>query len=602
MDLRRHAAELGARAASLAARLRKASAKAIGRTAEGLGFLTARAQSRCRSGGKAIGAIAARTGALAAEQAGHLRKSAAKATARAAEGLGFLAAWAQSRCRSNGKAIGAIAARMGALAAERAGILQRRWQRVRSVSLPAAGARLAAWYRAARQARLVETTRHRLATTIEGLGKSLATAARNAAPRLASVRQRGDTERRRIGAAAGSGRDRIATALRNGPLAPALARLERCRLARLRPPAGRYRVDVATAGSRRVALGGALLLVALLALPAFAERALINDLIFVFTMLALAQYWNLLAGYAGLVSIGQQAFVGLGGYLLFALTIHAGIDPLLAILLAGLLAGLLALPTAFVVFRLQGAYFAIGTWVMAEVYRLVFAQFRQLGGGTGTSLPPFVTNEVAGIAWVKALLGVRTSVARDVITYWVALLLAAGTVLAVYLLLRSRHGLALSAIRDGEPAAESVGVDSFRTKLYVYIGTAVGTGMVGALIYLQKARISPDAAFSVLDWTAYVVFIVVIGGIGTIEGPIVGVLVFYLLQSNLAHYGSWYLILLGLLAIVVMLFTPKGIWGYLAERNALVVFPLRRKLSENAARQNPSQERRRDAPGGPAAP
>ena len=334
---------------------------------------------------------------------------------------------------------------------------------------------------------------------------------------------------------------------------------------------------MATAGSRRVALGGALLLAALLALPAFAERALINDLIFVFTMLALAQYWNLLAGYAGLVSIGQQAFVGLGGYLLFALTIHAGIDPLLAILLAGLLAGLLALPTAFVVFRLQGAYFAIGTWVMAEVYRLVFAQFRQLGGGTGTSLPSFVTNEVAGIEWVKALFDVRTSAARDIITYWAALVLAAATILAVYLVLRSRHGLALSAIRDGEPAAESVGVDSFRTKLYVYIGTAVGTGMVGALIYLQKARISPDAAFSVLDWTAYVVFIVVIGGIGTIEGPIVGVLVFYLLQSNLAHYGSWYLILLGLLAIVVMLFTPKGIWGYLAERKALVVFPLRRQ-------------------------
>jgi branched-chain amino acid transport system permease protein len=251
------------------------------------------------------------------------------------------------------------------------------------------------------------------------------------------------------------------------------------------------------------------------------------------------------------------------------------------------------------VFRLQGAYFAIGTWVIAEVYRLVLAQFRQLGGGTGTSLPSSVTNEVAGIEWVKALLGVRTSAARDIITYWVALLLAAATILAVYLLLRSRHGLALSAIRDAEPAAESVGVDSFRTKLYVYVGTAVGTGMVGALIYLQKARISPDAAFSVLDWTAYVIFIVVIGGIGTIEGPIVGVLVFYLLQSNLAHYGAWYLILLGLLAIVVMLFAPKGIWGYLAERKSLVVFPLRRQLSENAAGPPAPQDRRRDALGGP---
>ncbi|MFO0986138.1 MAG: branched-chain amino acid ABC transporter permease [Alphaproteobacteria bacterium] len=314
------------------------------------------------------------------------------------------------------------------------------------------------------------------------------------------------------------------------------------------------------------------------ALPAFAGRATIEDLIFVFYMLALAQYWNLLAGYAGLISVGQQAFVGLGGYTLFALTVMAGLDPLLAILLAGLVAGLLALPTAFVVFRLSGAYFAIGTWVVAEVYRLVFAQWKLLGGGTGTSLPPEITNTVFGIDWVKALFDVRTSAARDMILYWAALALAAGTVLAVYLILRSRHGLALAAIRDSEPAAASAGIDNFRTKLAVYVATAMGTGMVGALIYLQKARISPDSAFAVLDWTAYVILIVVIGGIGTIEGPIVGVLVFYFLQSYLAGYGTWYLILLGALAILVMLFAPRGIWGYVSERTNLVLFPIRRRL------------------------
>jgi branched-chain amino acid transport system permease protein len=341
---------------------------------------------------------------------------------------------------------------------------------------------------------------------------------------------------------------------------------------------GRYRMEVATPASRAIALAGIALLALLIVLPAFAGRDALNDLIFVFTMLALAQYWNLLAGYAGLVSVGQQAFVGLGGYLLFALTVHGGLDPLLAILLAGVVAGALALPTAFVVFRLRGAYFAIGTWVMAEVYRLVFAQFKQLGGGTGTSLPAYVTNEVAGIGWVRALFDVRTSAARDIITYWAALALAAATLLVVYLILRSRHGLALAAIRDSEEAAESVGVDKTRTKLAVYVVTAAATGMVGALIYLQKARISPDAAFSVLDWTAYVIFIVVIGGIGTIEGPIVGVLVFYVLQTYLAQFGTWYLILLGAFAIVIMLFAPKGIWGYLAERYDLAIFPVRRRL------------------------
>ena len=339
-----------------------------------------------------------------------------------------------------------------------------------------------------------------------------------------------------------------------------------------------YRISVGGRFGRLTALGGAAIFAVFVALPAFAGRATIEDLIFVFYMLALAQYWNLLAGYAGLISVGQQAFVGLGGYMLFALTVMAGLDPLLAIVLAGVIAGLLALPTAFVVFRLSGAYFAIGTWVVAEVYRLVFAQWKQLGGGTGTSLPPEITNTVFGIDWVKALFDMRTSAARDVILYWSALALAAGTILAVYLILRSRHGLALAAIRDSEPAAASAGVDNFRTKLAVYVATAMGTGMVGALIYLQKARISPDSAFAVLDWTAYVILIVVIGGIGTIEGPIVGVLVFYVLQSHLAGYGTWYLILLGALAILIMLFAPRGIWGYVSERTNLVLFPIRRRL------------------------
>ncbi len=338
------------------------------------------------------------------------------------------------------------------------------------------------------------------------------------------------------------------------------------------------RAAIGTRGTRRAALAAATLCAGLAALPALSGRALVQELIFVFYMLALAQCWNLLAGYAGLISVGQQAFVGLGGYVMFGLAVFFGIDPLLAVVLAGAAAALCALPTALVVFRLRGAYFAIGTWVVAEVYRLVFAQFKQLGGGTGTSLPPEIANAMFGIEFVKDLFGVRTPAARDIVLYWAALALAAGTVLAVYLILRSRHGLALAAIRDSEPAASSAGVDIFRTKLWTYVITAAGTGTIGALIYLQKARISPDAAFAVLDWTAYVILIVVIGGIGTIEGPIVGVLVFWLLQTYLAGYGTWYLILLGALAILVMLWAPKGLWGYVAERYGLVLFPVRRRL------------------------
>ena len=141
-------------------------------------------------------------------------------------------------------------------------------------------------------------------------------------------------------------------------------------------------------------------------------------------MLVLAQCWNLLAGYAGLVSVGQQAFVGFGAYALFAAVSLCGLDPLSAIGLAGVAAALLAVPTGFFVFRLQGAYFAIGTWVIAEVVRLVLAQWKALGGGTGTSLPSTAARELPGVEAVVALFGFRAPQAADVIAYWLALVLA----------------------------------------------------------------------------------------------------------------------------------------------------------------------------------
>src|SRR4030095_12652190 len=192
-------------------------------------------------------------------------------------------------------------------------------------------------------------------------------------------------------------------------------------------PAQSFRIETASSASRIAASIAILVVIVLALLPVFAGRPLIQDFIFLFYMVALAQCWNLLAGYAGLISVGQQAFVGLGAYLLFALTLIGGINPLLAIPIAGVVSALFALPTALIVFRLHGAYFAIGTWVVAEVYRLVFAQFKLLGGGTGTSLTPSVTSSVPGIEWVKSLIDVRTPAARDIISYWVALALAAGT-------------------------------------------------------------------------------------------------------------------------------------------------------------------------------
>jgi branched-chain amino acid transport system permease protein len=328
-----------------------------------------------------------------------------------------------------------------------------------------------------------------------------------------------------------------------------------------------FKVEHASRSSRIGTAAFAAAFVLLAAAPGWGGRDDLRLLSDIYAYVALASLWNLLAGYAGLVSVGQQAYVGLGGYVLFASTILAGVHPLLAVPVAGAVAAVLAMPVAGLMFRLRGHYFAIGTWVVAEVFRLIASQISALGGGSGISLP-------AGIVTAMA----STRQLREFLMYWVALALMAAVLATIVLLLRSRYGLALTAIRDNELAARSSGVDVTRTKLVVYILTALGTGMIGALIFLQKLRISPDTAFSINDWTAFVIFITVIGGIGRVEGPIIGTIVFFLLRQTLADLGSLYLLMLGAVAIAVMLVAPKGIWGFFAERFGWQLLPLERRL------------------------
>jgi len=311
----------------------------------------------------------------------------------------------------------------------------------------------------------------------------------------------------------------------------------------------------------------AIVVIALAAAPAWGGRDDLRLLAEIYAYVGLASLWNLLAGYAGLVSVGQQAYVGLGAYLLFALTLLAGVPPLLAIPLAGVIAAIVALPAAALLFRLRGHYFAIGTWIVAEVFRLLASQASVLGGGSGLSLPVGIVTSIAA-----------TRQEREFLIYWVALALVLVVLLLIVALLRSRYGLALKAIRDNEPAALSNGIDVTRIKVIVYIVTAFATAMIGALIFLQKLRISPDAAFSVNDWTAFVIFMTVIGGIGRIEGPIIGAVVFFALRQTLADLGTLYLLLLGAVAIVVMLWAPKGIWGLIVARFGWQVFPLERHV------------------------
>ena len=333
--------------------------------------------------------------------------------------------------------------------------------------------------------------------------------------------------------------------------------------------------------STHVGLGlAAVAVVALLSVPLWGSTDTMRLAIDIFLYVALAAMWNFLAGYAGLMSIGQQAYVGLGGYLFFALTAKAGLSPWVSVPLVGLAAAVLSVPIAALLFRLRGAYFAIGSWVMAEVFHLGSSLITPLGGGSGMSLPVNVAKAVAS-----------GSHERYVAVYCMTMALLFGILLLIVLVLRSRWGLALTAIRDNELAARSNGIDVGRSKLVVYVVTAFGTAMIGALIFLQRLRISPDAAFSVNDWTALVIFMVVIGGLGSFEGPIIGALVYFCLRETLADLGAYYLMILGAVAIVTMLWAPQGLWGLARSRWHVQLLPLRLQVNRRPGPEVPPRGR-----------
>jgi len=306
---------------------------------------------------------------------------------------------------------------------------------------------------------------------------------------------------------------------------------------------------------------------ALLSVPLWAGGFAMRTIVELMSLLALAQMWNLLAGRAGLVSVGQQAWIGLGGYTMIVLADDLGVNMFVAVLLAGLIPLLLSVPTAALLFRLRGGYFAIGTWVVAEVFRLLVSSSTEwLKGGSGRTLNAAREFERAP---------------RENLTYFLAVLIGVGAVLLVYYLARSKTGLGLAAVRDSEQAAASLGVNTTRIKLTVFAISAFVTGVAGALIYVNILRITPNAAFSV-QWTATMIFIVVIGGIGTIEGPIIGTILYSFIREYLANFGEWSFILLGIIAIVMMLVAPQGIWGLLHERFGWELFPAHRLLPARA--------------------
>lgn len=331
-----------------------------------------------------------------------------------------------------------------------------------------------------------------------------------------------------------------------------------------------------TSLSAGVAAGVAVLAVILAVGPIVMSANAIDKLTTLFIYVILAVMWNALAGYAGLISVGQQAFFGVGAYFAIRLS-ESGVNVYLALVLAAMLTGVLSLPVSVFMLRLRAGEFAIGMWVVSELTRLLVNLDPLIQGDTGRSL--------------IALSSYSTS-DRRAFTYWLALLSLGALVGLVFFLLRSRIGSAMQAIRDNEEAAKSIGVKVLAAKRVIFVLAAVGCAMAGTLWLATSTTFQPRSFFSI-QWTAYMLFMVLVGGIGRFEGAILGAILFFLLESWFGATGVWYLIGLGLAALLFSLFLPRGLWGVIEDRFRLELLPVgyRLRMGGGQARQSTDKQR-----------
>lgn len=270
--------------------------------------------------------------------------------------------------------------------------------------------------------------------------------------------------------------------------------------------------------------------------------------VFLFSIyLAMANMWNLLAGYSGLTSLCQPAFLGLAGYTMTIGT-WIGIPWFLGLILGGIVSSLFAIFISIPVFRLSGIYFAIGTLVVPEALRIIFYLWKPVGGEMHGGGAGYMIKGIADVSMAEI--------------YWLALVIGIGSIFLIRFILRSNLGLGLAAIRDNEKAAASSGVNVFRLKLYTFIISAAITGLAGAIFYLYQGYIEPSATFNV-RWTMTLLLATVIGGMRTEEGPILGTIIVVFLYFLLARYAGYSFLIQGLILIGIMLISPQGVIGLL---------------------------------------
>ena len=283
--------------------------------------------------------------------------------------------------------------------------------------------------------------------------------------------------------------------------------------------------------------------------PVFGTGYGVRAMLQVFMWVALAGSWNLISGLTGYVSFGHVAFFGMGSYAAGLLVAKGGWAWLPASLAGGVAAATLALLIGYPCLRLKGPYFAIAMLGLNEVLRALVSYFEGLtGGGNGLSLP---------------------TLDATIPVYYAMGVTAVAVIAATYAIITSRFGLRLMTIREDEVAAEAMGIDTARHKLYAFLLSALGPGIVGGLAARDQGYIEPMSVFP-LATTITMIVMVLFGGKGTVWGPVLGAVTLFWVQELVwARFIYLHQLLFGAIIIAVVLMMPRGVLGLLQMRYRL---------------------------------
>ncbi len=300
----------------------------------------------------------------------------------------------------------------------------------------------------------------------------------------------------------------------------------------------------------------------------YADMPFYANMVFLSLMYGIAAMaWNLMQGYTGLFSLGHAVFFGVGAYAVMILAKYYGVTPWIGLWIGGLVAAFVGFLLGFPLFRLRSHWFTLATIAIGEIFKLTFSYWDYVGKSEGLQMP--IVSPEESLYYLQY---------RGPYVYiYIALLVLAVELIVLYYVVRSRIGFYLQTIREDELVAQSLGINTFKYKMVALVLSSFFTGLAGGLYTIRFRYVDPYAVFDLITISTYIAVAGIVGGIYTFIGPLIGAFIFIppaeTVRATIVRayheYTGLHIVVIGFILLMISLFAPEGVMGYLKRRGLL---------------------------------